>query len=85
MEKDLTNKLEDLIAKKIKKQYKGDGTPRGDWPSEARKGYITWKTFFMELAILTKERSTHRDKVNKINLCTIIIIIRIYKCRLEHV
>ena len=76
MEKDETNKLEVLINE-IKKHYNPDCTPKGDRPSEARKGYISWEKFFMELAILTKERSTHRDKVNKINLCTIIIIIHI--------
>ena len=78
MEKDETNKLEVLIAKEIKTQYKDDDTPIGDRPSEARKGYISWEEFFMELAILTKERSTHPEhQVNKINLCTIIIIIHI--------
>ena len=74
MEKDKTNKLEVLINK-IKLQY--DGKLKEKWPSEARKGYISWKEFFMELAILTEKRSTHCDKVNKINLCTIIIIIHI--------
>ena len=76
MKKDETNKLEDLIANEIKPLYNKDGTPKEDWPSEARKGYISWEEFFMELAILTKERSTHPEhQVNKINLCTIIIII----------
>ena len=75
MEKDETNKLEVLINE-IKKHYNPDCTPKGDRPSEARKGYISWEEFFMELAILTKERSTHPEhQVNKINLCTIIIII----------
>ena len=68
------NELKDLIDNKIKPQY--HNKPKEKWPSEARKGYISWEIFFMKLAILTKERSTHPEhQVNKINLCTIIIII----------
>ena len=58
------NELKDLIDDKIKPQY--HNKPERDWPSEARKGYKSWETFFMELAILTNKRSTHpHEKVNK--------------------
>ena len=77
METDETNELGVLIANEIKPLYLNN-RPKKDWPSEARKGYISWETFFIKLAILTKERSTHPEhQVNKINLCTIIIVIHI--------
>ena len=60
MEKDETNELEVLIVNEIKPPYLNNRLKK-DWPSEARKGYISWETFFMKLAILTKERSTHLE------------------------
>ena len=66
METDGPNKLKDLIDE-IKPLY-NNNKRKEDWPSEARKGYISWETFFMEIAILSKERSTHPEyQVNKIN------------------
>ena len=49
---------------KTRKAYKKDnGTEKDkkDWPTEPTTDLISWETFFMKIALISKERSTHLE------------------------
>ena len=53
------------------KAYKNDdGTKKDekDWPTGPATDFITWETFFMKIALTSKERSTHQYKVKTISI-----------------
>ena len=49
-------KLKNRIEQQIKPQYKQN---KNKWPTGPAQNFITWETFFMEIALLSKEQSDH--------------------------
>ena len=60
-------KLKDRLER-IKSRYTGKNKDEDKWPTEPAKDFITWEAFFMEIALLSKERSDHPHY--KVNECT---------------
>ena len=49
----LKNRIDEIRPRYTKNKDK--------WPTEPAKDFIPWETFFMEIALLSKERSDHSE------------------------
>ncbi|XP_019859232.1 PREDICTED: uncharacterized protein LOC109587434 [Amphimedon queenslandica] len=52
--------LKDRIDR-IRPRYTKKNKDECKWPTESAKDFIPWETFFMEIALLSKERSAHSE------------------------